>query len=49
MDRRTIAIVASLGIPALTIGTDFTGALMLVLPMEREFRADWPTCSDVAA
>jgi hypothetical protein len=43
MDRRTMAIVASLGVPALTIGTDFTGALMLVLPIEREFAADITT------
>jgi len=43
MDRRTTAIVAGLGLPALTIGTDFTGALMLVLPIEREFAADITT------
>ena len=43
MDRRSTAIVAGLGIPALTIGTDFTGALMLVLPIEREFAADITT------
>jgi len=43
MDRKTIAIVAGLGVPALTVGTDFTGALMLVLPIEREFAADITT------
>jgi MFS family permease len=36
-------MVGGLGIPALTIGTDFTGALMLVLPIEREFAADITT------
>ena len=40
MDRRTTVMVGGLGIPALTIGTDFTGALMLVLPIERAFAAD---------
>jgi len=43
MDRKTIAVVAGLGVPALTVGTDFTGALMLVLPIEREFAADITT------
>jgi MFS family permease len=43
MDRKTFAIVACLGVPALTVGTDFTGALMLVLPIEREFAADITT------
>jgi len=43
MDRRTTAMVGGLGIPALTIGTDFTGALMLVLPIERAFAADITT------
>lgn len=43
MGRKTIAIVAGLGVPALTVGTDFSGALMLVLPIEREFAADITT------
>jgi MFS family permease len=43
MDRRTIAIIAALGIPTLTIGTDFTGALMLIIPIEHEFSADVTT------
>jgi MFS family permease len=43
MDRRTKVIVACLGVPALTTGTDFTDAQMLVLPIEREFAADITT------
>jgi DHA2 family methylenomycin A resistance protein-like MFS transporter len=43
MNRKTIAVVAGLGVPALTVGTDFTGALMLVLPIERKFAADITT------
>jgi MFS family permease len=43
MDRRAAAIVASLAVPTLAIGTDFTGALMLIIPIEREFAADVTT------
>jgi DHA2 family methylenomycin A resistance protein-like MFS transporter len=43
MDRRTVTIIAALCVPALTIGTDFTGALMLIIPIEREFSADITT------
>ncbi|MBT6203757.1 MAG: MFS transporter, partial [Rhodospirillaceae bacterium] len=40
MDRRTKAIVATLCFVALMIGTDFTGALLLVVPIEHEFSVD---------
>jgi MFS family permease len=43
VDRRAIAIVASLAVPTLAIGTDFTGALMLIIPIEHEFAADITT------
>ena len=43
MDRRTAGIIAALGVPTFAIGTDFTGALMLIIPIEREFGADVTT------
>ena len=36
-------IVASLALPTFTIGTDFVGALMLIIPIEHEFAADVTT------
>ncbi|MCP4330509.1 MAG: MFS transporter [Alphaproteobacteria bacterium] len=43
MDRRTKVVIATLSVPTLTLGTDFTGALMLIIPIEREFGADITT------
>ena len=43
MDRHTKAIIATLCTAALMIGTDFTGALLLVVPIEREFSVDITT------
>lgn len=43
MDRRTVAIIAALGVPTFAIGTDFVGALMLIIPIEHEFGADITT------
>jgi hypothetical protein len=40
MDRDTKPVIATLMVAALTIGTDFTGALLLVTPIERDFSAD---------
>ena len=43
MDRSTKTIIATLSVPAFMIGTDFTGALMLVIPIEHEFSSDITT------
>lgn len=43
MDRPTKILIASLFVPGFMIGTDFTGAMMLALPIEREFSADITT------
>ena len=43
MDTRTKSVIATLCFAALMIGTDFTGALLLVVPIEREFSADITT------
>ena len=43
MDRHTKAIIATLCTTALMIGTDFTGALLLVVPIEHEFSVDITT------
>ena len=43
MDRDTKPVIATLMVAALTIGTDFTGALLLVTPIERDFSADITT------
>ena len=43
MDAQSTRAVACLAIPALTIGTDFTGALMLVTPIEQDFGVDITT------
>jgi EmrB/QacA subfamily drug resistance transporter len=43
MDRSTKIIIATLSVPAFMIGTDFTGALMLVIPIEHEFSSDITT------
>jgi len=43
MDRRTKSIIATLSVPGFMIGTDFTGALMLVLPIEHEYSSDITT------
>ncbi len=43
MDERTRATIATLSVPAFMIGTDFTGALMLVIPIEHEFSSDITT------
>jgi hypothetical protein len=40
MERRTISIIACLGVPALTIGTDFTGALMRIIEALRRRRVE---------
>ena len=42
-DIPTPLIIASLGVVSLAIGTDFTGALMLVVPIEREYTVDITT------
>lgn len=43
MDRRSRTVVAVMAVPTFTIGTDFTGALMLILPIEKEFGVDVTT------
>ena len=43
MDRRTKLSIATLMIAAFMIGTDFTGVLLLITPIEREFSADITT------
>lgn len=43
MDRRTRLSIATLLIAAFTIGTDFTGTLLLVAPIENEFAVDITT------
>lgn len=43
MDRRAKLNVAILCFGALMVGTDFTGALMLVVPIEHEYSADITT------
>ncbi len=43
MDRHTKAIIATLCIPSFMIGTDFTGALLLVIPIEQDFAVDITT------
>jgi MFS family permease len=43
MDSQTRVVVACLCVVGFTIGTDFTGALMLVTPVEQEFGADITT------
>lgn len=43
MDSRTRSVVATVSVPAFMIGTDFTGALMLVVPIEHEYSADITT------
>lgn len=43
MDKATRLTIATLMIAALTIGTDFTGALLLVTPIERDFSVDITT------
>lgn len=43
MDTRTKVTIAALSVPAFMIGTDFTGALMLVIPIEHEFSSDITT------
>ena len=43
MDKDTRLTIASLMIAGLTIGTDFTGALLLVTPIERDFSVDITT------
>ena len=43
MKRSVTSLLAGLGIPTLTIGTDFTGALVLATPIELEFGADITT------
>lgn len=43
MDRQTVLRIATLQIAAFTIGIDFTGALLLVPEIEKEFDADITT------
>ncbi len=43
MDRATSGIVVSLGIGSLTLGTDFTGAIVLAVPIEQEYGVDITT------
>lgn len=43
MERRAKIVLATIAVPAFTIGTDFTGALMLLIPIEQEFRVDVTT------
>ena len=43
INTNTTLIIASLGVVSLAIGTDFTGALMLVVPIEREYTVDITT------
>ncbi len=43
MDRKTANIVVGLGIGALAVGTDFVGAMMLAVPIEREYGVDITT------
>ena len=43
MDAKTKAIIATLFLPSLMIGTDFTGAMMLVVPIEHEYAVDITT------
>lgn len=43
MESRTKIVIATLSVPAFMIGTDFTGALMLVIPIEQEFSTDITT------
>ena len=43
MDRQTKAIIATLLVAAFMVGTDFTGAMMLVTPIELEYGADITT------
>lgn len=43
MGKETRLAIMTLMIAALTIGTDFTGALLLVTPIEREFKVDITT------
>ena len=43
MNAHVRAIIVTLFVPSLMIGTDFTGALMLVVPIEHEFSVDITT------
>ncbi len=43
MDRHTKVIVAALCIPSFMLGTDFTGAMLLVIPIEQEFAVNITT------
>lgn len=43
MDRQIILGIIMLQVTAFTLGTDFTGALFLVPPIENEFSADITT------
>ncbi len=43
MDSRARSVIATLCVPAFMMGTDFTGALMLVVPIEHEYSADITT------
>ena len=43
MDRATKLVIATLMVASFTIGTDFTGALLLVTAIEREFAVDITT------
>lgn len=43
MDTSTKRLIAALFVPAFMIGTDFTGAMMLAMPIERAFSVDITT------
>lgn len=43
VDRQVVKAVLSMALPALTIGTDFIGAVLLVTPIENEFGTDITT------
>ncbi|MEM7223342.1 MAG: MFS transporter [Pseudomonadota bacterium] len=43
MDQRSRGLIRGLGLGSLTIGTDFTGAMMLAVPIEREYGVDITT------
>ena len=43
MDRDTRLAIATLMLAAFTVGTDFTGALLLVTPIEQDFSVDITT------
>ncbi|MEM9631695.1 MAG: MFS transporter [Pseudomonadota bacterium] len=43
MDGKAKRVLAAVSVPAFVIGTDFTGAMLLVTPIEREYSVDITT------